>query len=450
VHSDTRHALLVALVLFVVYNSNARGIGSIDTLVTEYVAYSLATQGRADLNDFPDLHATGLVRGYLSDDEGRTRSNHPLVPALLAAPVYAAAVPLGLLPAEAPPRWRVEAAGKVVASGLTAIACALLFLLVRRRAPPRQAWAITLAAGLATPLWSSASQALWSHAAGAFFLTLGLFLDASRADPPGRTAPGRRQVASLVAAGVFLTLAAASRPLLAAFAAGLAISIASRHGARHVIAYGAGVAVITGALWLYDDTSPFGPADRGRSRLESPEIHEVLHGVPSAWSANPVAGLAGILFSPNRGIVVFMPIALVAGLGVRRAWRDGTGDRWRLLLPTAAFVGAWASYSVWWGGHSYGPRYAADLVVPLALIAAPAIGATRALASGPALRVIVALMLAWSVAVQAIGAFGYPGGNWNGTPADVDRAHHRLWDWRDTQILRTLGAVPYRGIDQPP
>jgi hypothetical protein len=108
---------------------------------------------------------------------------------------------------------------------------------------------------------------------------------------------------------------------------------------------------------------------------------------------------------------------------------------------------AWASYSVWWGGHSYGPRYAADLVVPLALIAAPAIGAARALASRRALRAIVAILLAWSVAVQAIGAFGYPGGNWNGTPADVDRAHYRLWDWRDTQILRTLGAVPYRGID---
>jgi hypothetical protein len=101
-------------------------------------------------------------------------------------------------------------------------------------------------------------------------------------------------------------------------------------------------------------------------------------------------------------------------------------------------------YSVWWGGHSYGPRYAADLAVPLALLAAAAFHQAPQRRAAPATRALVATLLAWSLFVQAAGAFCYPGGDWNATPADVDRAHARLWDWRDSQIPRTIRAGLYR------
>jgi hypothetical protein len=241
-----------------------------------------------------------------------------------------------------------------------------------------------------------------------------------------------------------VTLAAASRPLLVCFAIGMAVSVVVRRAPHRAAAFGLGAGLVVLAVWVYDDASAFGPAELGRSRLESAEVHQTLHDVPSARNANPLEGLAGLLVSPNRGVLIFMPVALVAALGVRRAWRDAGGDRWQVLLPTAAFVVGWSSYAVWWGGHSYGPRYAADLVVPLALMAGPALTAPTVRMASRLGRWMVLMLLAWSLGVQAIGAFGYPGGNWNGAPRDVDRAHDRLWDWRDSQIARTLGAVPYR------
>jgi hypothetical protein len=99
---------------------------------------------------------------------------------------------------------------------------------------------------------------------------------------------------------------------------------------------------------------------------------------------------------------------------------------------------------VWWGGHSFGPRIAADLAVPFALLAAVLLvhwpsSTTRSWTKGAATAA-----LAWSVLVQALGAFSYPAGDWNGLPLNVDLTHDRLWDWRDSQLSRTLSSGTYR------
>jgi hypothetical protein len=50
------------------------------------------------------------------------------------------------------------------------------------------------------------------------------------------------------------------------------------------------------------------------------------------------------------------------------------------------------------------------------------------------------LALAWSIFVAGLGAFCYPHEAWNSSPIDVDRAHERLWEWSDNQILRAWQA----------
>jgi hypothetical protein len=137
-----------------------------------------------------------------------------------------------------------------------------------------------------------------------------------------------------------------------------------------------------------------------------------------------------------------MPIALVAVAGAREILKRRALEVWSLLVPTAFFVAGWSMYSVWWGGHSYGPRYAADLALPLALLSVAALTSVQAISRTA--RASAIAVLSWSLFVQAVGAFSYPGGEWNGTPADVDRAHARLWDWRDSQIPRTVQAGIYR------
>jgi hypothetical protein len=60
----------------------------------------------------------------------------------------------------------------------------------------------------------------------------------------------------------------------------------------------------------------------------------------------------------------------------------------------------------------------------------------------PLTRAVAILALAVSLVVSATGAFSYPHERWNTDPASVDRDHARLWDWRDSQILRCWRQGP--------
>ena len=83
--------------------------------------------------------------------------------------------------------------------------------------------------------------------------------------------------------------------------------------------------------------------------------------------------------------------------------------RWCLLAAAAEFV-LYGAYSVWWAGHTYGPRYMLD-VLPL-LVPAGAVALAR-LRSRSAWGVLAVLALTWSIGVAALGAFVYPAELWN-------------------------------------
>jgi hypothetical protein len=190
------------------------------------------------------------------------------------------------------------------------------------------------------------------------------------------------------------------------------------------------LAIIGGSLAAFQTLwfgTPLGPM----RYLES--LHPATHGVSGSYG-NPLHGAAGLLLSPSRGVLVFSPIVLVAVGGIGQLWREGwRGDLcwWGgAALTQLAF---YSSYSVWWGGHTYGPRYLVDILPLLVPLGA------AALASRPASRwwaCAASLALVWSITVAAVGAFVYPAERWNNRPTNVDHSHERLWDWRDSQILR--------------
>ena len=165
-------------------------------------------------------------------------------------------------------------------------------------------------------------------------------------------------------------------------------------------------------------------------RLEA--LHSRVHEVSGSLNLAPWEGVLGLLISPSRGLLVYSPIVLVVVLGAGWSWRQSAGPRW-LLIAAALQLVVYGFYNVWWGGHTYGPRYALDLL-PL-LVPSAAEGIRRAVES-PALRVSLVAALVWSVVLAATGAWCYPHERWNTRPLDVDRHHARLWDWSDPQFLR--------------
>ncbi len=396
-----------------------------DSQPTKYAARELLLRGSLALN-----HVVGATPELLTRHtivlaaDGRYRSTYSPVPALTAAAVNWPLAATGILDLQAE-----HAPGRIAkfsASLLTALAVAIAFLMVRRSLPLRPALLIALGLGLGTGLWSTVSQTLWQHET-----TILGFVIALAALSSHRLGPAQG-----VLVGLGVALACASR--LSVIPAGVVILLGTWAcgGTRTMIA---AVAVVASAaaLLLVHNLNAFGHVLGPLPYLES--LHVQFHATDRSFQLG-WEGYAGLLVSPSRGLLIFSPVVAVAALGFRSAWAEGwrSAQRWCLLAAAAQFA-LYGAYSVWWAGHTFGPRYMLD-VLPF-LVPSAALGIARLELRSPG-GVCAILALTWSVAASALGAYVYPAEMWNTDPTDVDRYHERLWDWRDTQIGRSLQTPP--------
>ena len=315
---------------------------------------------------------------------------------------------------------------KVTASLLAALTVACAFLAAASRLPNRQAMVLALGLGLGTNLWTGVSQTLWQQETALLCLMAAVLL-LDTATPSVRRA---------LAVGALIGLAGWARPQLAVTVAVLMISLAVRWRRRAAVAaipvvILAGVAIAINVMW-------FGHPLGAVPILEA--LHPTIHGVSGSLETKPWLSAAGLLFSPSRGLLVFSPIVAIAAAGFHESLR-GRWDsplRWYLIAAVSQFA-FYSMYKIWWAGHTFGPRYALNLLpmlVPLAIAGFPIVTRSRILTG------IATVALAWSVAVAAAGAFIYPAEQWNTDPTEVDRYHERLWEWRDSQIVRTFRSRP--------
>ncbi len=176
-------------------------------------------------------------------------------------------------------------------------------------------------------------------------------------------------------------------------------------------------------------------------------------GDPAGWAAwrEIPAGLAGLLWSPGRGLLVHFPVALLALPGAVAAWRRR--DRRRalhgaLLAGSLAGLLFAAARRAWHGGECFGPRVLSEIEPALLFLAIPLLAPRRRL---KAALWTLALLGGWSAALQGGWAtWGGNPGDWNNTPAPVDLERSRLADWRDTPFGRTWAGVLAGDVPAPP
>ena len=429
--AGARAALALALGSFVLYNANVREISSQDTVPARVLPHEVIQYGRLDLDRlFRDWPPDAPLPFWVQRVGAHYRSNYPVAPVLLAIPVYVGPVLLG-----AGDSWVVlNALSKLAASLFAALSVVFVYLAARelaRRLATGEASALATALiyAAATPTWAVSSQGLWGHGPAELGLAVALWA-LLRAD----TARWGATVAGL-AAGLMV----ASRPstgLVAAVLALFAVRRLGRSGLPFVAALGAVVVAVSA-----HNLATFGSLQGGYAELH--RTHSEHHGVASAWSASIGEGLLGVLWSPSRGLFVYSPVLLfaVAGLLVWLARRQG-GLLAYAAVAAGAGIGTVAMFSVWWGGHSFGPRLLADVLPALVLGMVPVWPVVWR--SRPR-RWLLGAAFAASVLVEVAGAFHYPSPrdvDWNLSPKDVDWAHERLWDWRDPQLLRLLRNGP--------
>jgi hypothetical protein len=418
---DRVAAGMLFVVLLLVYNANGREIGSYDTQPTKFAARELLLRGTLSLN-----HVVGATPeyanrwGFILAADGHYRSVYSPVPAIMAAAVTWPLWKTGLIDIRAPLAPGLMAV--ITASVLVSLAVTLAFFTARQRLPRRRAILLAAGLGLGTGFWSSASQTLWQTESAVVGLALAVLAFAAPRE--------RISGFGAIAIGFGLGLAGATRPQLAPVVAFLLAGTWMRSRPRHAAAAALIVAMFVAGLCAVNQRW-FGHPLGALPLLQ--DVNARVHATGASFALS-FEGLAGLLISPNRGLLVFSPVILVALAGIRRCFGDGWRSplRWCVLALAAQYV-LYGTYAVWWGGHTYGPRYLVDVLpvaVPLGAVAMSQPG------FGPGAKIAAAAALVWSIVVAATGAFCYPNERWNLDPADVDRNHGRLWSVSDNQIRR--------------
>jgi hypothetical protein len=431
----------LALLCFVVYNLNLREVSAHDTIPARFLPLSILAEGDLDLDEFEFLHLRRTdpkeLPYYLQYRNGHYYSSYPVLPGIMAVPVYVIPTLLGLFDASEPDfSTDVTITSKVAAALFAAMSVAFVYLACRRLFAPRWALGAALLYAFATGTLSTSSQGLWQHGPAQLWLAVALwcFLPSGEETGTSRLGP----LAALVG-GLSLGLAVAARGVMAIPAAVLFL-YALRRNWRTLPFLLVGP-VLAGALVGWYNFHHFGTLLGGEAYLS--RLHLTMHGERGSWKADFLPGLYGLLFSANRGLVVFTPLVLLAAAGAEWGWRKKNLAvlRW-LTAATALTLLVYGFYSVWWGGWSYGPRYACD-VLPLVAVLMAA-GLERAWPV-PRARIAVLLTGAFCVAVQLVGFLCYTPARWNlfdtsDAVESVDLYHHRLWDWSDWEPLRYLRA----------
>jgi len=413
-------AALFAAALAAFLVTPARGMS--DARYALLVSEALIERGSIRLDPWFDPGTNAEPARYLPYQIGLRRGHayytFPQGTSILSVPFVAAARLFGFSPVGADGAYDPASEARLehaLASVLSAAFLLLVFLTARLVAARPAAAIVAIASGFATPVWTVASRATWSHTwllvlyAVAALLLLRWELRDRRPHPA--------LIATLLA-WAFLV-----RPTAAAGVIAIAVYVAWRRP-RDLVTL-----VLAGLFWI----ALFAAASRAAERCWIlPEYRPSRLGSPHFFEA-----LAGTLLSPGRGLFLYCPAVAAVPVLLVRFWRDVPA---KPLVAT--FFGAVvlhvilvAAFPHWWGGHSFGPRLLVDTVPFLAALAALGLAGAKRARSWVALA---AILLAVSLAIQAAGALSAAPHLWNIVPTDVDATPARLWELADFPPLRAL------------
>ncbi len=435
---DLRASLLLGFLALLVYNANLRLIAAADTYPARYLPFGIWRHGSVLIDPIHDLTAQGRENPYwiVRGRGGHLLSLYPVVLPLLVSPLYLPAV--AYLQARGWDDARLDRVARVMekltASLVAVAAVALMHLLLRRRAAPRDALLLTVAFAFGTTTWVIGSQALWQHGLAELLLTGALLLVTGPCTAP-----------RALAVGLLCGLLAANRPPDALLAAAVGL-YALRWSAprddrgqrgqrahRGRLLLVAGAALPAGLVLLYN----LGIAGNLAGGYGIPRRGEF-------FAQGLLSGLAGLLVSPARGLLVFSPFLLFLPLGLWLGLRHGAAGRGLTLLLAGAAAVQLLFYAKadWRAGACWGPRWPTDLLPILLWMLAPAAAVLRG-----AGRALLVLTIGAAVAIEAVGAFWYTGQSDLAILADAggrggSGAMAAAWDLRNAPFLAELRHPP--------
>lgn len=415
---------LVVVPSAMLFLSNGATQGSGDTWPVILTACSLVTERNWDLDEyFLQAPAGSTVEEeqelpyYVVRHGNRIYSRYPAGMLQFGLPVVLTSRLLGAELDSPKVRGRLE---KWTAAWLAAGCLGLFFLLALHLVEPAIAALVTFQLAIGSVFISTTGQGLWQQG-GVIWWSLVILLVEFRREhhpvPAGTWLQG-------IACGMML----ACRLTAVVFLVPLGCWVLLRSPRRGLaVAFIGLLSFIPWALlYLAIYGTPFGPST---GLLAS-----------TNWSHSPWTALAGVLFSPARGLLVYQPwllvfLALCVPACRRMPAAPGRGQcpfgwTWfcgAVIVLQLILVTQW---NIWWGGYSWGSRLLAELVPLLAL---GALWPVQYLWSHRSGRAILAVLTVSAILVHAPSVF-QKAYTWN-ERVEVDSHTDQLWSWSRPPFL---------------
>lgn len=434
-------AVALVVILLCAYNLNFRHGSGVDTIPATAQPVSLLNEGNFDLDEFRALlsynthalDASLVYFGSIQERDGHLVSSYPLGAAVLAVPFFAVAQSAGYLK-----QWHhYRVVGKIAASTMVALSALFIFLALRLTIETPAAWGIAMLYGLGTSAWSISSQELWQHGPGSLCLAIAVYALCRMEREPSRRLAGM--------AGFFLGFAVYCRLLNVVPVGAMALFMLIHHR-RYLSAFLLPLFCMAGII-VYYNLATFGNLSGGYDAIYQSKIHGWRQlGSHNVYSHPLGQGLADILLSPSRGLLIYSSFLLPAFAGaVYFAVRPATPLQRYLILWVALMSMVLAKNALWWGGATYGPRYFSETCVALTLLVG---GTWPYLKRHGFLKLLFVAAGTASIFIHGIGAFFAPCG-WEASPVANDLKPERHWEWRDPEIRRCLDFGLQHGFKTP-
>ena len=416
-----------------------------DTVPTSLAALNLLQHGTVYFDNFRNSYLSQGQAYYFTESlRGHWVSIYPIGASILTFPIYLVLY-LGLLlwgprlditdPGFEPLRLLFQS---VAAAMVTALSAIVFYQACRLKFSRRVALLSTITFAFATSTWSISARALWQHGPANLVLITGLYLLLRAA----RRSASRSLSMHLFLAGLCFGFLPSVRPTSALFTIAVLAYVVYYYRLRTLSFIAGFIAYLPALVW---NVYHFGKLSGGYGNVfgQAPYVLTLSHFITTAL---------GHLISPSRGLLIISPILLFSIVGfinLLKSNNESNQERWliyTLLLGAAGILIQYSFYTVWWGGHSIGPRFMTDILIPLCyLINYVSTGSTsRKLNLSACRRLFNSFfysLLIFSLLVQLVFVLTPSGNMWNLIPVNVDIYPYRVWHLQDSQVMRCFRSM---------
>ncbi len=388
--------IFLFLLIWAAFLANFRWRGAGDVVGASLIPFSIVQDGDLYLDEYRDTFLAPEWTGSY-ERNGHTLTKYPSAPGVLLVPFYLVPALAGVTPDD----LLLHQLQKIGASFMVALSAILVLRTLQRYASRNWAVVGTLAYALGTSSMSTSSQAIWQHGPAQLFVSLGLFLLAR--GPHGAPEPLAGD-----ASGAGLAPRERAAEWKRCAGAGFAFAMATWNRYPNIFLCAAAFLYVVMrerrlAIPFLVGTLPAFAALAMDNVLHTGNPFATGYGAEASAFSNPLGtGLAGLLISPGRGILLFSPFLAFSAIGFAMAWKKPGDALLRALsLGCAAELVAYSKWHAWTGGWCFGPRFLADMMPVLVLALHPTF---RWLDRSKAARLLFDLSVALSVLMHVLGA----------------------------------------------